>query len=83
MSSQLLQDLENANCWHEAITTKDGDQISYAEFYGAGSKPIIDQIDRLLADHYQLDEAEADFIINYDLKYRTGGGDDDPADDGS
>ena len=34
------------------------------------SKPIIDEIDKALAVHYGFDEAEADFIINYDIKYR-------------
>ena len=36
------------------------------------SKPIIDQIDTLLAKHYGFTEEELDFIINYDIKYRMG-----------
>jgi hypothetical protein len=36
------------------------------------SKPIIDQIDRVLAVHYGFSEEELDFIINYDIKYRMG-----------
>ncbi|NWJ98149.1 MAG: Eco57I restriction-modification methylase domain-containing protein [Chloroflexi bacterium] len=36
------------------------------------SKPIIDQIDRVLAEHYGFTEEELDFIINYDIKYRMG-----------
>lgn len=36
------------------------------------SKPIIDQIDTALAEHYGLPEAELDFIINFDIKYRMG-----------
>jgi len=36
------------------------------------SKSIIDQIDILLAAHYGFTEAELDFIINYDIKYRMG-----------
>ena len=36
------------------------------------SKPIIDEIDRVLAKHYGLTEEELDFIINYDIKYRMG-----------
>jgi hypothetical protein len=48
----------------------------------ANSKPIIDQIDCLLAQHYGFTHEELDFIINYDIKYRMGkeldsnGGDD-------
>ncbi|MDR1030782.1 MAG: Eco57I restriction-modification methylase domain-containing protein [Treponema sp.] len=37
------------------------------------SKPIIDEIDKILAKHYSFTEEELDFIINYDIKYRMGG----------
>ena len=36
------------------------------------SKPIIDKIDKVLAKHYGLSEEEAEFMINYDFKYRMG-----------
>ena len=44
------------------------------------SKPIIDEIDRVLAAHYGFTDEELDFIpstklrtgINYDIKYRMG-----------
>ena len=36
------------------------------------SKPILDEIDELLAGHYELSGEELDFIINYDIKYRMG-----------
>ena len=36
------------------------------------SKPIIDEIDRILAKHYGFTDEELDFIINYDIKYRMG-----------
>jgi hypothetical protein len=35
-------------------------------------KPIIDEIGRILAKHYGFTDAELDFIINYDIKYRMG-----------
>jgi len=38
------------------------------------SKPIIDQIDTVLAQHYGFTPEELDFIINYDIKYRLGRG---------
>lgn len=41
------------------------------------SKLIIDELDALLAKHYGLTDEELDFIINYDIKYRTGGGNGD------
>ena len=36
------------------------------------SKPIIDEIDQVLAQHYGFTEEELDFIVNYDIKYRMG-----------
>jgi hypothetical protein len=36
------------------------------------SKPIIDQIDSALAQHYGFTEEELEFIVNYDIKYRMG-----------
>ena len=41
-------------------------------FYFKESKPIIDEIDTVLAQHYGFTEEELDFIINYDIKYRMG-----------
>lgn len=49
-----------------------GDTVVYDEFYPAYSKPIMDQIDRVLAKHYGFTDEETDFIINYDIKYRLG-----------
>lgn len=46
--------------------------IEYYEYYPQKSKPIIDQIDTILAEHYGLTEEELDYIINYDIKYRMG-----------
>lgn len=46
--------------------------VEYQEFYPRKSKPIIDEIDRVLAKHYGFTEEELDFIINYDIKYRMG-----------
>ncbi|MBZ0278879.1 MAG: Eco57I restriction-modification methylase domain-containing protein [Anaerolineae bacterium] len=44
----------------------------YQEFYQSKSKPIMDEIDRVLARHYGFTDEELDFIINYDIKYRMG-----------
>ncbi|SDL76764.1 hypothetical protein SAMN04487899_10648 [Segatella bryantii] len=41
-------------------------------FFIKFSKPIIDEIDKLLAKVYKLSNEELDFIINYDIKYRMG-----------
>ena len=41
-------------------------------FYIKLSKPIIDEIDKVLALHYGFSGEELDFILNYDIKYRLG-----------
>ena len=46
------------------------------QFSVAPCKPIIDEIDRVLAQHYGFTDEELDFIINYDIKYRMGLGHD-------
>jgi len=55
-------------------------KVVYDEFYLKYSKPIIDEIDKVLAHHYGFTNEEVDFIpsaklrtgINYDIKYRMG-----------
>ncbi len=46
--------------------------VIYDEFNQKPSKPIVDEIDRVLAEHYGFTDEELDFIINYDIKYRMG-----------
>ena len=47
-------------------------KVVYDEFDQKPSKPIVDEIDRVLAEHYGFTEEELDYIINYDIKYRMG-----------
>ena len=49
-----------------------GRNVIYDEYYPKLSKPIIDEIDKVLAKHYGFTDEELDFIINYDIKYRMG-----------
>ncbi len=44
---------------------------SYKQYYARKSKHIIDKIDLAIQDAYGLSDEEIDFIINYDLKFRT------------
>ena len=71
LNQRLMRSLRGA-ARNKTIRTRDGDTITYAEYYTHKSKPILDQIDRVLALHYGLSDEEADFIINYDIKYRMG-----------
>jgi hypothetical protein len=50
--------------------TKGNITVQYFNF--RPSKPIIDEIDRVLAKNYGFSDEELDFIINYDIKYRLG-----------
>ena len=38
------------------------------------SKPILDEIDAVLAEYYGFSPVGLDFIVNYDIKYRLGQG---------
>ena len=51
---------------------KNKGNVRFAQFFPKLSKPIIDEIDKVLAKHYGFTEEELDFIINYDIKYRMG-----------
>jgi hypothetical protein len=47
-------------------------RVAYDEFYPHKSKPILDEIDRVLAAHYGFSAAELEFVLRYDEKYRMG-----------
>jgi len=71
LGRELMDDLREHST-RETIRTFDGNEITYEEFYGWQSKPIIDRIDQVLAKHYGFTDEELDFIVNYDIKYRMG-----------
>ncbi len=55
-----------------SATYRVGGAVQYQRFSPASAKSIIDEIDRVLGEHYGFTEEELDFIINYDIKYRMG-----------
>jgi hypothetical protein len=71
LSKELSQDLIKNSIMMD-YNYKSGRRIFQA-FFPRKSKPIIDEIDRVLAKHYGFTDEELDFIINYDIKYRMGG----------
>ncbi len=75
ISADLMTDLRCHAQRKETYYQTTG-RVVYDEFYPRHSKPIIDEIDRLLAQHYGFTDEELDFIINYDIKYRMGLGSD-------
>ena len=70
--SQILMDSYRENCSRRETNYKHTGKVIYDEFSPPKSKPIIDEIDRVLAKHYGFTKEELDFIINYDIKYRMG-----------
>ncbi len=71
LENRLARSLaEHSN--RKTISTKQGHKIEYDELNASQSKPILDEIDLVLARHYGFTEEELDFIINYDIKYRMG-----------
>ncbi|NCD33269.1 MAG: SAM-dependent methyltransferase [Spartobacteria bacterium] len=47
-------------------------KLTIQSFQPRLSKLIIDEIDKVLAEHYGFTKEELDYIINYDIKYRMG-----------
>lgn len=71
LCTKLMADLKS-NARKKSAYYKATGQVEYEEFVPKLSKPIIDEIDHVLAKHYGFTDEELDFIINYDIKYRMG-----------
>ncbi|NJL89505.1 MAG: SAM-dependent methyltransferase [Coleofasciculaceae cyanobacterium SM2_1_6] len=71
IGSRYITDLKNNSTMLERKQKQTGITKTQS-FKIQKSKPIIDEIDRILAQHYGFTEEELDFIINYDIKYRMG-----------
>lgn len=69
--SRLMSDYQK-----NSVISRRG-KTEFQEFNWGLSKPIVDEIDGLLAEHYGLSKEEQDFVINYDLKIRMGAAPDD------
>ena len=48
--------------------------VEYDQFRPRLSKAIMDTIDVALSPHYEFTPEQLDFVINYDIKYRLGAG---------
>jgi hypothetical protein len=68
---RLMTDLRE-NARRKVAVYKATGRVEYDEFFQRLSKPIIDEIDVLLAKHYGFSSEEREFITNYDIKYRLG-----------
>ena len=70
-ANKLEKDMDRNKILSVVNKSDGGTNQSYA-YQKKLSKPIIDEIDKVLAKHYGFTEEELDFIINYDIKYRMG-----------
>ena len=70
-AASLENDLDSNKSISIVNKSDGGTNTSYA-YQKKLSKPIIDEIDKVLAKHYGFTDEELDFIINYDIKYRMG-----------
>jgi hypothetical protein len=71
LATRLAADLQ-AHSEPRKMSFKQIGTLTIQCMYPGRSKPIIDEIDRVLAQHYGFTGEELDFIINYDIKYRLG-----------
>ncbi|MBK9598851.1 MAG: hypothetical protein IPO60_11155 [Flavobacteriales bacterium] len=71
LGKRFIKDIK-ANSTMLVRIQKTTGETSTQSFKISLSKPILDEIDTLLAGHYGLSAEELDFIINYDIKYRMG-----------
>jgi hypothetical protein len=76
INAALMKDLRK-HCVRRRIPYRTTGVVEYDEYYPRASKPVIDEIDRVIGRHYGFSDEEIDFIINYDIKYRMGGSDED------
>lgn len=69
---KLMEDLQLNSIKRQESRNRGKDTVEFVQFVVRNSKPIIDEIDCVLAEHYGFTDEELDFIINYDIKYRMG-----------
>ena len=70
--ASLLEKSQKDNRVKSIVNKKDGSINESFAYNKKMSKPIIDEIDKVLARLYGFTDKELDFIINYEIKYRMG-----------
>jgi hypothetical protein len=71
LEESLMRDLKK-NSDIRKIAYRNTGLVEIQKFFPKLSKPILDEIDAVLARHYGFTAEELDFIVNYDIKYRLG-----------
>ena len=71
LARRLEEDIQK-HALYSTRNTKTGDRIEIEEYRMVCSKPIIDEIDSVLARYYGFTNEELEVIRQYDSKYRMG-----------
>ena len=71
LGERLITNLQD-NSYLQDVSYKKYGNLKLQVFQPRLSKDIVDNIDRVLAEHFGFNDQQLDFIINYDIKYRMG-----------
>jgi len=69
LATELAEDLQ-AKSEYRNMSFKEIGVLTIQCMFPIRSKVIIDEIDRVLAEHFGFTDEELEFIINYDIKFR-------------
>lgn len=69
LGKKYLKDLDRNSVLLTRVQKQTGETQTQS-FKISQAKPIIDEIDTVMANHYKFDKEELDFILNYDIKFR-------------
>ena len=65
----------DANAFEQTVSSKTRGMVTSRMYVANRSKAILDDVDQVFA-HYLMTEEQLDFILNYDIKFRMGTGND-------
>ncbi len=71
LSKKLMVNLQE-NSTMKVLNYKKIGTLNVQVFKPRLSKPIVDEIDKILGSHYGFSDEEVNFIINYDIQFRIG-----------
>ncbi|MGD9888447.1 MAG: hypothetical protein AB7S56_04165 [Halothiobacillaceae bacterium] len=76
LSGELMKSYR-ANKAMKEKTSKSTGHVLYEEFYPRLSKDVLNEIDVVIGTEFGLSKAQQDFLLNFEIKYRMGGADED------
>lgn len=70
LCDELMSDYRK-NAVKDSVTYAGVGEVTFYTFFARKSKIIMDRIDKILADHYNLSNNEINLLTNYCITYRT------------